>query len=61
MAIEEVSTTEPIIVGKTVDGSALSEVGIEVVSIEEECRKLIFEVGKDDEERSGWLLNFGKN
>ena len=37
-AIEEVSTTESIIVGNTVEGSI--EDAIEVVSIEEEAREL---------------------
>ena len=49
VAIEEVSTTESIIVGNTVEGSI--EDAIEVVSIEEEARELIFEVGRDVEGR----------
>ena len=46
VSIEEVSPTEPIIVGRIVEGATVSEVGMEVVSIEE-GRETIFEVEKD--------------
>ena len=47
VAIEEVSATEPIVVGRTFEGAYVIEDGIEVVSIEEEGR----EVWEDVEER----------
>ena len=41
---------ESIIVGRKVEDPIVSEGGIEVASIEEEGRELIFEVGKDVDE-----------
>ena len=51
VTIEEISKTEPILVGSKVNGSIVIEGGIEVVSIEEEGREAVFKVGKDVEER----------
>ena len=51
METEELSPTEEIADGKTVEAAIVTEDVIEVASIEEEDSELISEVGKDDEEK----------